>query len=238
MRKSAPPEQHDEKPLKDNPPSTAPIRQPIPKARLANIREAMSQSSLAEARSKSYRNALPPSVSSAETASESNSSDSPNYLITILQQLSALPPRSAPLQVKDASDSEKQWLEDNFRSYADHFHHRWHVITAATYEFSEKPFDNAASVIMIGSYFSSRENRNSVCLSLHRKLVDRYKKLLVSAFLFLYPPRVVNGLTSSKVNILESKIIPDTMRRLETYQSILINIIFALLLDVCTSSTI
>ncbi|KNB20735.1 hypothetical protein FOXG_17662 [Fusarium oxysporum f. sp. lycopersici 4287] len=178
MRKGALPEKHDEKPLKDNPPSTAPIRQPIPKARLANIREAMSQSSLAEARSKSYRNALPPSVSSAETASESNSSDSPNYLITILQQLSALPPRSAPLQVKDASDSEKQWLEDNFRSYADHFHHRWHVITAATYDFSEKPFDNAASVIMIGSYFSSKENRNSVCLGLHRKLVDQYTKLL------------------------------------------------------------
>ncbi|KAH7227061.1 hypothetical protein BKA60DRAFT_447007, partial [Fusarium oxysporum] len=185
MRKGALPEKHDEKPLKDNPPSTAPIRQPIPKARLANIREAMSQSSLAEARSKSYKNALPPSVSSAETASESNSSDSPNYLITILQQLSALPPRSAPLQVKDASDSEKQWLEDNFRSYADHFHHRWHVITAATYEFSEKPFDNAASVIMIGSYFSSKENRNSVCLGLHRKLVDRYTKLLVSAFLLV-----------------------------------------------------
>ncbi|KAF5674606.1 hypothetical protein FDENT_10000 [Fusarium denticulatum] len=196
-------------PLNDEPSTIAPIRQPVPKARLVTIREAIGKSSMAKARSKSYRNALPPSTSIAETVSESSSSNGRNYLTTIFNQLSASPPRAAPLHVKDTSASEKQWIEETFQSYADHFHHRWHIITAATYEFNDKPFDNAASVIMIGCYFSEKQNSNNVCIDIHHKLVDQYTQLLD--------------------NILGRKIIHSTMRRLETYQSIVLNIIFALL---------
>ncbi|KAI1050653.1 hypothetical protein LB506_002106 [Fusarium annulatum] len=178
MRRNATLEKQDKMPLNDEPSSTAPIRQPIPEARLATIGEAMSKSSMAKARSKSYRNALPPSISIIETATEPSSSNDPSYLITILNQLSASPPRSAPLHVKDASASEKQWIEEIFQSYTNHFHHRWHIITAATYEFNEKPFDNAASIMMIGCYFSSKQNSNRVFIDLHCKLVDQYIQLL------------------------------------------------------------
>lgn len=183
LRKDVLPAKHHETPQSHcDTSSKATIPQPLPKVRLTAVREAPSTSSTANSRAKDYINALPPSISSAETATRPSSPNGPDYLMTILHELYASPPRSTPLQHKDVFDSQGQWLEDDFKSYVDRFHHRWHIITAPTYEFSEKPFDNAASVIMIGSFLSGKHDHNHVYVDIHRKLVDQYIQLLVSAF--------------------------------------------------------
>ncbi|RMJ07745.1 hypothetical protein BHE90_010292 [Fusarium euwallaceae] len=159
----------------------------------------------------------PPNASSPPrlhvcAAAEPESPDDASCLQMILQELSTSPPRSSPLHDTDFPNTVEKWLLDCFESYVYHFHHRWHIITAPTYEFKKKPYDNAASVLMIGSYFSHTLEQKSLSLAIHDKLVDHYLQLTESA--------------------VEGKGIPDTVRQLETYQSILINVIFGISLAV------
>ncbi|KAI8721508.1 Fungal-trans domain-containing protein [Fusarium sp. LHS14.1] len=125
-----------------------------------------------------------------------------------LQELSTSPPRSSPLRGTDFPDTMEKWVPDCFESYVNHFHHRWHIITAPTYELNKKPYDNASSVLMIGSYFSHTTDQVHLSMAIHEKLMDHYLQLTKS--------------------IIEGKRIPDTVRQLETYQSILMNVIFGI----------
>lgn len=102
-----------------------------------------------------------------------------DHLATILLELSASPPRTAPMQDRQSSEELTQWLASCFKSYKAHFHHRWHIITAPTYDFDEKSYGNASSVTMIGSYFLDPEGSRNSVLAIHNKLVDNYFQLLV-----------------------------------------------------------
>ncbi|KAI3573104.1 hypothetical protein IWW34DRAFT_824058 [Fusarium oxysporum f. sp. albedinis] len=184
-QKSVLPAESHGTPQSHNSSSKATIPQPLPQTRLAAIGKATGTSSMANARAKSYRNALPPSISSVETDIEPSLPAGPEYLEAILHELSASPPRSTPLQHNEFSGSQSQCLKDDFESYVNRFHHRWHIITAPAYDFSEKPFDNAASVIMIGSYLSGKHGHNHLHINIHDKLVDQYIHLLVETRLSL-----------------------------------------------------
>ncbi|KAK2470291.1 hypothetical protein H9L39_17908, partial [Fusarium oxysporum f. sp. albedinis] len=157
-QKSVLPAESHGTPQSHNSSSKATIPQPLPQTRLAAIGKATGTSSMANARAKSYRNALPPSISSVETDIEPS-----------------LPagPESTPLQHNEFSGSQSQCLKDDFESYVNRFHHRWHIITAPAYDFSEKPFDNAASVIMIGSYLSGKHGHNHLHINIHDKLQEQ-----------------------------------------------------------------
>ncbi|KAM5363044.1 hypothetical protein ACJZ2D_012229 [Fusarium nematophilum] len=124
----------------------------------------------------------------------------------ILQELSTSPP-STHLQNSGSSNVLKTWLQACFRSFVAHFHHRWHIITAPTYELNEKPCDSAASIAIIGCYFLNLEHLNDAIVGIHDQLADRYLHLLA-----------------------EDGNLPEAVRRLETYQAILMNIIFGLYL--------
>ncbi|KAL6895083.1 hypothetical protein GGI43DRAFT_424531 [Trichoderma evansii] len=110
----------------------------------------------------------------------------------------------------ETPDELKRWLQLCFKSYAAKFHYRWHIITAPTYDFSEKPLDNAASVIMIGSYFLDYIRWKNIVIDIHHCLVDSYFQLLTKP--------------------LKQNKLPDNARRLETYQAILMNIVFGMYL--------
>ncbi|KAI9150009.1 Short-chain dehydrogenase chyC [Paramyrothecium foliicola] len=134
----------------------------------------------------------------------------PAYTNMILEQASASPLRSAPLQDQNSPDTFTQWLQVCLESYVAHFHHRWHIITATTYEFIQKSFDNAATVIMVGLYFLNQKDNGII--ELHHCLVDHYLDLLAVA--------------------AEQGKPPPTAKRLETYQAIVLHIIFGLYLGV------
>ncbi|KAH8198974.1 hypothetical protein TruAng_006851 [Truncatella angustata] len=164
-----------------------------------------------ERENSSDQHASPATLSVAsEPILEDEISQGPVHLNTILEELSTSPPKSTPLQDANSPRTLDKWILACFRSYIAHFHHRWHIITASTYEFTEKPPDNAASVVMVGSYFLHRKDLTGTIVNIHDRLVDRYLHLLTSA--------------------LEEGKLSNTVRRLETYQAILLNIIFGLYL--------
>ncbi|KAI8680935.1 Fungal-trans domain-containing protein [Fusarium keratoplasticum] len=182
--------------------------EPAQKAAPAVIAEASGLSSMANTDSPSSQNApSPPHPHIGTTAKPETPSDTA-YLKMILQELSTSPPRSSPLHDTDFPDTMETWMQNCFESYVNRFHHRWHIITAPTYELKKKPYDNAASVLMIGSYFSHAAEQTHLSIEIHEKLMGHYLQLTES--------------------VVESKRIPDTVRQLETYQSILMNIIFGL----------
>lgn len=74
------------------------------------------------------------------------------------------------------------WLQNCFESYVNRFHHRWHIITAPTYELKKKPYDNVASVLMIGSYFSHAAEQTHLSVEIHEKLMDQYLRLTVRIY--------------------------------------------------------
>ncbi|KAF5010463.1 hypothetical protein FDECE_3382, partial [Fusarium decemcellulare] len=118
------------------------------------IAEASGVSSTTSADSHIPRNAPSPSPPHVDATAEPQSPDDAAHLKMILQELSTSPPRSSPLCHTDFPNAMDKWLLDCLGSYVDHFHYRWHIITAPTYEFEKKPYDNVASVLMIGSYYS------------------------------------------------------------------------------------
>ncbi|EHK26387.1 uncharacterized protein TRIVIDRAFT_218551 [Trichoderma virens Gv29-8] len=155
------------------------------------------------ARSRAYTN---PTSSSPELSVP----DGTSHLKWVLRGLSASPLRSDPIQDAESPDELRRWLQLCFKSYVAKFHYRWHIITAPTYDFSEKPFDNAASVVMIGSYFLDHVRWRNAAIDIHRCLVDSYFRLLAKP--------------------LERNKLPANARRLETYQAILMNIVFGMYL--------
>ncbi|EXM20184.1 Zn(2)-C6 fungal-type DNA-binding domain [Fusarium oxysporum f. sp. vasinfectum] len=208
-RRSARPEGNEKSLLNDHTPYNAITNHPAQITIPAIINETSDISSMAKARSRSYRNALPPSISHIDPGPEPESTDVAAYLRMILRELSSSPSMSTTLQNRNSSSTFNQWLQDCFSSYVDHFHHRWHIITAPTYEFSEKSYNNAASVVVIGCYLLHKTHLKSTIVEIHNQLVNRYLQLLDF--------------------ILKNKRIPNEIRCLETYQSTLLTIIFGLL---------
>lgn len=163
----------------------------------------------------------------------SSASDGTGNLNWILRKLSIPSQKLVPVQDEETPDELKRWLQLCFKSFVAKFHYRWHIITAPTYDFSEKPLDNAASVIMIGSYFLDHARWRNAVIDIHHFLVDSYFQLLVC----FYKTPWFGGhlLTITQTKPLKQNKLPNNARRLETYQAILTNIVFGIYLGVCTS---
>ncbi|KAH7244590.1 uncharacterized protein BKA55DRAFT_574142 [Fusarium redolens] len=208
-RRSAGPGRNEKSHLDDHAPPNATTSYPAQIVISTIINKPSGIPSMAKARSCSYLNALPPSISHVDPGPEPESSDDAANLKMMLRELSSSLSTSTTLHNRDSSNAFNQWLRDCFSSYVDHFHHRWHIITAPTYNFNEKSYDNATSVVVIGCYLLQKAHLKSIILEIHIQLVNRYLQLLDF--------------------ILKNKRVPNAMRCLETYQSILLNIIFGLL---------
>lgn len=141
--------------------------------------ETSGASSMMTASSENPPNVVSPWLLHVDATAEPESLDDTACLKMILQELSTSLPRSSPLHDTDFPDTMETWLLDCFESYVDHFHHLWHIITAPTYEFKKKPYDNAASVLMIGSYFSHSTDQRHLSVTIHEKLMDHYLQLTV-----------------------------------------------------------
>ncbi|KAH7230711.1 hypothetical protein B0J15DRAFT_433757 [Fusarium solani] len=142
-------------------------------------------------------NVVSPPHLHVDATTEPESPDDTACLKMILQELSTSPPRSSPLRDTDFPDTMEKWVLDCFESYVNHFHHRWHIITAPTYELKKKPYDNAASVLMIGSYFSHSTDQIHLSVTIHEKLMDHYLQLTVRvetqlSLLYRQRPRLLN----------------------------------------------
>lgn len=131
-----------------------------------------------------------------EATAEPEAPDDTACLKMILQELSTSPPRSSPLHDTDIPDTMEKWMLDCFDSYVNHFHHRWHIITAATYEIKKKPYDTAASVLMVGSYFSHSSDQRHLSVTIHEKVMDHYLQLTVRVSALIQHLEDISTLTS------------------------------------------
>lgn len=95
---------------------------------------------------------------------------------------------SIPVPIRDVTSIQQQWQSlDAVRTlstahsklYFKHFHHRWPILHAPTFDEDSDPFVITASVSMIGAWLEGSKESKDLALTIHDRLMNHALQKLV-----------------------------------------------------------
>lgn len=101
-------------------------------------------------------------------------------MLAILRAITASQPKpTLESELEKASKDIKTWFNDSAKAYFEHFHHRWPMLHAPSFDHESEPTAVAVSVIMIGAWLRGCGNVVELMAMAHDFLVDKFFEELV-----------------------------------------------------------